>query len=211
MGLFTIGHSNHSIEKFIDLNRQHGVTAIADVRSYPYSKFCPQFNQQDFRKQLKAAGIAYVFLGEELGAKPQNRACYQSGQAVYELIAQTEAFQQGLQRLSKGLKKYKIALVCAEKDPLTCHRAVLICQHIRHSHPEIYHILEDGDLESHESLENRMLDKHKFRNFIGAEIMQPSLFPDESLPSREDCLQEAYRLQGQKTAYREEQQANEEN
>ena len=201
MELFSIGHSNHEIDTFISLLKKHGVTAVADVRSHPYSRFLPQFNRASLQKFLVKEGIQYVFLGRELGARPSNQDCYVDGKALYERIAATDEFYAGIQRVQKGLKKYKISLMCAEKDPLTCHRAILVCQHFRYFDIIINHILKNGDLESHEHLEERMLLKHSLTEFSGSEKVQLSLFSQNILPTREECLRKAYKLQGDEIAY----------
>lgn len=131
MELFTIGHSNLSIDAFIALLQRHGITAVADVRSHPYSRFLPHFNQSALKAALLNAGIQYVFLGKELGARAADQSCYVDSKASYEKIAATELFLEGIQRLLTGSEKYKISLMCAEKDPITCHRSILVCQHLR--------------------------------------------------------------------------------
>lgn len=201
MDLFTIGHSNQTIEEFISLLQQHKVNAVADVRSNPYSHYLPHFNQPVLKEALIDKSIRYVFLGQELGARSNNADCYVEGKAIYEKIAQTKAFHQGIQRVLEGIQSYRIALMCAEKDPITCHRAILVCQHLRKFDLTINHILRNGDLELHHQLENRMLAKHGFTAFSdGSENNQLTLF-DIPLPAREYCLQEAYALQGNEIAY----------
>ena len=206
MDLFTIGHSNHSIETFLDLLHQHQVTAVADVRSHPHSRYLPHFNKDALKAALVDQRLQYVFLGQELGARPQNLDCYVEGKAMYEKIAGTVDFQQGLNRIVKGAEKYKIALMCAEKDPLTCHRAILICQHLRKFDLEISHILNDGNLESHHHLEDRLLIQQGFQEVADSiHQVQLSLFRGD-LPSREDCLAKAYQLQGNELAYVEQEE-----
>jgi Uncharacterized conserved protein len=108
MELFTIGHSNLSIEAFVLLLRQHGITAVADVRSHPFSRYLPHFNQSEIKASLSSAGIQYVFLGKELGARPEDLSCYDvSGKALYDRIAATPLFSEGIQRLLKGAANYK--------------------------------------------------------------------------------------------------------
>ncbi|NES00434.1 MAG: DUF488 domain-containing protein [Symploca sp. SIO1B1] len=201
MELFTIGHSNHTIEDFISLLQQNSVTALADVRSHPYSHFLPHFKRKELKEALSKAKINYVFLGQELGARPNNQDCYVDGKAVYEKIAATETFKEGIKRLLKGLEKQRISLMCAEKDPLTCHRAILVCQHLRDSNLQINHILKDGMLESHQELEDRMLSKHGF--LTEEQPIQLSLFDNAlSQPlTREESLTQAYKLQGNEIAY----------
>lgn len=210
MELFTIGHSNHSIKAFIQLLQKYNVTALADVRSHPYSRYLPHFNQSLLQNALLSENIRYVFLGQELGARSENPECYVNGKAVYEKIAATELFTEGIRRVLKGAKTYRIALMCAEKDPITCHRAVLVCQHLReYNSLEINHIKTNGILESHNELEERLLAKHELNQFtlVQAPIQlslfgeSPSKIQPNNLPSREECLKEAYRLQGDEIAY----------
>ncbi len=205
MELLTVGHSNYEMKAFISLLQKHGVTAVADVRSSPYSRFLPHFNRAALREALATEEIRYVFLGQELGARPKNRECYINGKAVYEKIAATDKFHEGIQRVLKGAKKYRLSLMCAEKDPLTCHRAVLVCQHLQDFGLHINHILKNGDLESHDHLEQRMLEKHGLTDFLETkeEQAQLSLFAQQNtnLPAREECLEKAYRLQGDEIAY----------
>lgn len=210
MELFTIGHSNHSIDALIELLQQHGITAVADVRSHPYSRFLPHFNQSALKAGLLREGIQYVFLGRELGARPTDRSCYVDGKASYEKIAATELFAEGIKRILKGSENYKISLMCAEKDPITCHRAILVCQHLRESGLEIKHILNNGDLEYHKHLEDRLLVLHGLSQskLDNAAPKQLSLFEEihlEKSPienySREDCLKQAYKQQGEQISY----------
>jgi Uncharacterized conserved protein len=157
--VYTIGHSNHALEIFIDLLRAHGITAVADVRSHPVSKFNPQFNRYGLRVQLKLAGLAYVFLGRELGARPEDESCYINGKVQYDLLARTPLFQEGLSRIIKGARSHRIALMCAEKDPLTCHRAILVCRYLAVQGISSQHILENGRLEGHDEALSRLLEE----------------------------------------------------
>ena len=212
MKTFTIGHSNHAIETFIELLHQHQVTALADVRSSPYSRRFPQFNQSALKTALKTANIAYVPLGDNLGARPRDRNCYVDGMARYDLIAATEAFKIGLNRLIQGSQKYQISLMCAEQDPIVCHRAILICPHLKNAGLEIHHIHKNGDLETNEDLENRVLKQNNLYKSL-AELENPvkqlSLFdlqPTQTLEkplSRAELVEKAYQLQSEKVAYTE--------
>ncbi|XXY54561.1 DUF488 domain-containing protein [Sorangium sp. So ce269] len=147
--VFTLGHSNHSISRFVELLKRHNVTAVGDVRSRPFSRMNPQFNKDALSRSLKDSGIAYSFLGKELGARPDDPACYVHGRARYELIARTVLFQHGLDRVMRGSTRFRIALVCAEKDPMTCHRAMLVCRHLVHRGVHAKHILATGEIEEH--------------------------------------------------------------
>jgi uncharacterized protein (DUF488 family) len=209
MELFTIGHSNHSIEAFISLLQRHGITALADVRSHPYSRYLAHYNQSALKAALLSAGIQYLFLGRELGARPADPSCYVGGKADYEKIASTELFREGIQRLIKDLEKDTISLMCAEKDPIECHRAILVCQHVREVCADINHILKTGELETHKHLEDRLIVSHKLNQPDEVTPVQLSLFdapPAKPARSREECLKEAYKLQGDKIAYVEKKQ-----
>jgi len=155
--VYTIGHSNGSTERLLALLEQHGITAVADVRSQPYSRFNPQFNREAMASALKNSGRDYVFLGTELGARSEDPACYRDGRAQYVLIAQTPLFQRGIDRLLAGMEKFRVAILCAEKDPLGCHRAILIARFLHENGIGVKHILEDGGLEDHDSLLMRLL------------------------------------------------------
>lgn len=147
--VYTLGHSTHPTTRFIELLKRHGVTAVADVRSRPFSRMNPQFNRDALSKSLESNGLAYSFLGVELGARPQDPSCYVQGRARYDLIARTSLFQRGLDRVVRGSSKYRIALMCAEKDPMTCHRAMLVCRELMTRGFAARHILASGTLEDH--------------------------------------------------------------
>jgi len=144
--LLTIGHSNHPIERFLELLVRHGVTALGDVRSFPRSRFNPQFNRDRLDAALRERGIGYVFLGESLGGK----------RGDFGAIAATPGFRAGLERVRDGAARHRVALMCAEKDPLDCHRFMLVCRHLRDD-LAIRHILADGALEAQDATEDRLL------------------------------------------------------
>jgi uncharacterized protein (DUF488 family) len=150
--IFTIGHSNHSIGHFIGLLQQHGITALADVRSMPYSRRHPQFGREKLIEALRGAGIAYVFLGDQLGGK-QGRS--------YKEVAATEAFRAGLERLREGAERHRVAFMCAEREPLDCHRTLLVARHLKAPGLAIRHILADGTIEEQDSVERRLIKKMK--------------------------------------------------
>lgn len=160
--LFTIGHSTHPSRSFIELLRQHEITAIGDVRSSPYSRFNPQFNRETLKRDLRAARIAYLFLGDELGARRSESECYDAqGKVLYDVAARTPLFLAGIERLRQGMQDYRLALMCAERDPIQCHRTLLVCRALRVEAFDIVHILADGSLEPHAALERRLLRKMK--------------------------------------------------
>jgi uncharacterized protein (DUF488 family) len=155
--LFTVGHSNHEPERFLALLLQHGITAIADVRSAPYSRRMPHFSRQPLEGYLGHHKISYVFLGKELGGRPTDLSLYHpEGWADYERIRTTKTFQDGLDRLVSGLERYKIALLCGEEDPLDCHRGLMICPALVERGLEARHIRKDGTLESTSAFHERV-------------------------------------------------------
>lgn len=191
MQVYTIGHSNHSMEEFILLLRRNGVDAVADVRSQPYSRHQPQFNKTELQKELKAAGIVYTFLGRELGARSDNPNYYCNGKVRFDLLAKDVHFKNGIERVLKGIGKYHVALMCAEKDPLDCHRTVLVGHHLQKLGVELLNILADGSTEPQVDTERRMLAKLKI--------------PDvDMFRSREEILEDAYARRSQQIAYEDE-------
>jgi uncharacterized protein (DUF488 family) len=189
--LYTIGHSNHSIVAFIDLLRQYGVTALGDVRSHPYSRYAPQFSRDALKTSLAEAGITYVFLGKELGARSPNPACYRQGKVQYDRLALEPSFADGLERVRQGMERFCLALMCAEKDPLDCHRALLVARRLYETGIAVSHIRADEPLESQQDMESRLLALCK--------LPEGDMFKE-----RDEFLTEAYAIQGERVAYQDE-------
>ena len=162
--VLTIGHSNHTPEVFLDLLTRHGVTALADVRSAPYSRFNPHFNREQLTETLKASNIKYVYLGDQLGGRSDDQACYEQGRVRYDRLARTPLFRDGLQRVVRGANEQRVALMCAEKEPLHCHRALLIGHELDQRGVEVAHILPDGRLEPHSGAMTRLLAEFNLEN-----------------------------------------------
>jgi hypothetical protein len=197
--LFTIGHSNHEWRKFIELLRQARVTALADVRSTPCSQRYPQFNRRELEQGLKDEDIVYVFLGDAFGGRPQQPSFYTGeGRVDYERLRASATFQGGLQRLRRGLEEYTVALMCAEEDPLDCHRGLMITAELRDQGIAPVHVRGDGSMETTAAMENRLLEVTK----IGAGILN-GLFADTvSDEERGALLREAYREMARRKAFR---------
>jgi len=189
--LYTIGHSNHSIVAFIDLLRQYDVTALGDVRSHPYSRYVPQFSRDALKTSLAEAGITYVFLGKELGARSQNPACYRQGKVQYDRLALEPSFADGLKRVRQGMDRFCLALMCAEKDPLDCHRALLVARRLYEAGIAVSHIRANEPLESQQDMESRLLALCK-------------LPEGDMFKGRDEFLTEAYAIQGERVAYQDE-------
>jgi uncharacterized protein (DUF488 family) len=189
--IFTIGHSNHAWEDFLNLLQTHGVSALADVRSQPFSRRFQQYSKATLQAALAGADIAYVFLGRELGARCEDRSCYTNGQVDFERVAKTEVFQRGLNRVREGAERFAIAMMCAEKEPLDCHRTILVARHLHASGCEVVHILADGSTESHADSQRRLLAQ------LG--IDETDMFRD-----RDEAVADAYRQRGRQIAFRPE-------
>lgn len=185
--LFTIGHSNHPVDRFLELLAAHGVTALADVRSHPVSRFNPQYNRGALEAALEGAGIAYRYLGRELGARTNDPNCIVEGKVSYARVAQTEAFRRGLAGLREAMDLQRVALMCAEKDPLACHRTILVARPLFEAGVPVVHLLADGSTEPHEGAIARLLRELGLR----AEDLH-----------RDALVAEAYRLRGERMAWR---------
>ena len=188
--VFTIGHSNHSQEHFVSILLLHGITALCDVRSKPYSRMNPQFNREMLEQLLPKYGIKYVYLGNELGGRSEDPALYKNGKVAYDHLARTSPFQRGLDRVQKGAQDYRIALMCAEKEPLECHRTILVSRHLAALGLDVQHIHGDGGLESHAAAITRL------RQILKVPEEQTDMFR-----SHEDLVAAAYRRQEERIAF----------
>lgn len=147
MQLFSIGHSNHTQDRFLELLRLHQIEAVVDVRSRPYSRRFPHFGREALAQWLQAGGVAYHFMGDGLGGFPDDRDCYaDTGQVLYERVVQKSFFQNAIQQLLQ-LPYACVALMCSEENPNECHRAKLIAQHLLKTRAiDVQHIRADGSL-----------------------------------------------------------------
>ncbi len=142
--VLTIGHSNHSVEHLLGLLTAAEVEVLVDVRSHPRSRFAPQFNRDALAVPLRAAGLAYLHLGAELGGRPSDASLYENGQVRYDRVARSAAFRGGLARLEEGTRRYRVAVMCAEEDPRRCHRRLLITPALQADGFEVEHLRGDG-------------------------------------------------------------------
>jgi uncharacterized protein (DUF488 family) len=155
--ILTIGHSAMPYEHFLGLLHRSAATAVADVRTTPYSRRSPQFNRNRLRDELRRAGIAYLFFGEELGGRPADKRLYRDGVADYEKMATEPDFAEGLERIVGSAKHYRLAMMCAEQDPLDCHRFLLVGRALHQEGILVRHILPDGSVADHAVTEERLL------------------------------------------------------
>jgi uncharacterized protein (DUF488 family) len=151
--IFTIGHSNHPVDKFIGLLQANGIEAVVDTRSKPYSRYAGQFNREALQASIASAGMKYVYLGRELGGKPEEAAFYDAkGQVLYARLAASAPFAEGIERVLAGSERYRIALLCAEEDPRRCHRHLLLAPVLAERGAIIQHIRAGGRLQPEEEL-----------------------------------------------------------
>jgi uncharacterized protein (DUF488 family) len=184
----TIGHSNLTYQEFLARLRRHAITAIADVRSSPYSRAFPHFDKKMLKAALKRDGLKYVFLGKELGGRPDSEGQYTGGVADYEKMAEAPEFIAGLERLRAGAAIYKVALMCSEGAPLECHRTLLIARALVKRGAEVTHIGRRGEEVPHSQIESDLLS--------GA-----GKDHDDMFAPREERLDVAYRRQAQRVAF----------
>ncbi|HEY1283226.1 MAG TPA: DUF488 domain-containing protein [Steroidobacteraceae bacterium] len=188
MDIFTIGHSTHPIERFVALLEGQGVQVLADVRSMPFSRFNPQFNRESLAKSLAASGIRYEFMGEALGARSTDPACYENGRVSYARLAESAPFKRGVEQLIEAAGRQRVAIMCAEKEPLDCHRTILVGRALERVHVKVQHILADGSVEEHRQAMERLVARLK-------------LPADDLFSEKTARLEAAYEKQGARMAY----------
>jgi uncharacterized protein (DUF488 family) len=196
---FTIGHSNHDFGRFTALLNGAGVTAIADVRTYPASQRHPQFNRGHLQEQLKEEGIAYAFLGHQLGGRPTKIQLYRvDGSVDYERVQTTLEFRTGIERLCSARQDYTVCLLCSEEDPLECHRGLMISPVLAERDLPPVHLRGDGSIESTAEFDKRLLNAAK----IGKGILDGLFASTLSGAERQSLFREAYRFQARRKAFR---------
>lgn len=193
--LFTIGYATKPLDIFIQQLKRYQINVIADVRSVPYSKVFHEYHRESIQQHLHSNNIRYVYVGEELGPRSKNPEHYdENDQVQFDRLMQSDLFQQGIERLRNGLNKgYRIALMCAEKDPACCHRSLLIGYYLSHlthkiAELDVQHISHNGELETQDHLEQRLCEIHE---------LTTDLFM-----SSQERLHEAYQKQLRDTSYR---------
>lgn len=151
--IFTIGHSNHPAEHFLELLRAHGITAVADVRSKPYTKYAKHFCREQVERLLRGEGLHYVFMGDQVGGKPDDPDLLgPDGTPDYARIGASPGFAAGIERLVKGASTQTIALMCGEENPANCHRHHLITPALAARGVQVRHILGDSSVVEDEEL-----------------------------------------------------------
>ena len=194
--LYTIGHSQHDVEYFVYMLQKYQINFILDVRSTPYSQFVASYNRENIKAILKNEDIEYSFMGKYFGARPDDIKLYtKEGYLDFEKTRKSVKFQNGVENVIKGIQSgNNIALMCTEKDPIECHRAIMVARTFFEKGINVQHILEDSTLESHNELNHRLIDLYFPDRY------QISLFSYEN-KSDEECLEEAYRYHNKKIGY----------
>jgi uncharacterized protein (DUF488 family) len=184
--LLTIGHSNLAADRFMALLTSAGVTAVADVRSVPFSRWCPWFSGKALAQRLAGEGIAYLALGDSLGGRPRDPKLYRSGVADYEAMAARPEFVAGVKRVVDEIARHRVCLLCAEREPLDCHRCLLVGRALAERGLTLGHVRADGTIEPHAATEDRLL----------------TLAGDDLFRDRAERLAHAYRRRAQAVAAR---------
>jgi uncharacterized protein (DUF488 family) len=186
--IFSVGHSTLPYEQFLELLRGAGVNAIADVRSAPYSRNFPHFNQDILSAELRRDGVAYAFLGRELGGRPAGAQFYCEGVADYEEMARSDVFKNGIDRVVAGTGTYRIALMCSERNPLDCHRCLLVGRELLRRQIDVLHILAPGATSLQSNIEQDLLAQAGYEN-------------EDMFSSRSERLAIAYQRRSRKVAF----------
>ncbi|MBP5339851.1 MAG: DUF488 domain-containing protein [Prevotella sp.] len=196
--LYSVGHSNQSQEEFLELLKLHNINCIVDVRSVPASKYTPQFNLEPLKWFLKANDIQYLHFGEEFGAR-RTDSLDDDGQVSFEKAAETPSFKRGAERLMNGLQKgFRISLMCSEANPLECHRFSLVSRYFYDKGLDVQHILKEGELASHATLEKEMIEEYlhsKKHRLAEIDLLFGSY-------TKEDQRRDAYRLKNKEIGYK---------
>jgi uncharacterized protein (DUF488 family) len=186
--ILTVGHSTHTADLLGELLNGQQIQIVADVRSRPYSRFNPDANRETLAARLKARGLQYVFLGRELGARSEDPACYENGRVQYARLAESLPFKEGLARVIELGAAQRVALLCSEKEPLACHRTLLVARKLVDAGQPVAHLHSDGSLEAHTDAMSRLM----------RELRMPQ---NDLFVSREDLIAAACAEQEKRIAY----------
>lgn len=186
--IYTVGHSNHSIDFFLDLLQSFAINCVVDVRSVPASAYNPQFNKEVLSVFLREQEIGYVHLGREFGARYKDPGLLdREGIVDFEKVQQTAAFRSGVEKLRQGIEEgYTMALLCSEAEPFDCHRFAMVSAVLVKEGFEVLHILKDKTVKANSELEERLLKKYDKK------VPRPNLYEPDI--TREDQVAAAYRL-----------------
>ena len=199
MEIYTIGHSNYTIERLIDMLKHYNINCVVDIRGTPYSKYNIQFDKETIRYTLSKAGFIYIYMAKELAAKRINKESYnEEGYSDFEKVIEEKEFLEGIERLKNGCNKgYNIVLLGAMQEPIRCHRSILVGKALRKCGFNVKHILDDYSTASQDDIEQMLLDKY----FSNRNQMTIDDLIGNSL-SREEMIEEGYRMANKEIGYR---------
>ncbi len=199
MEIYTIGHSNYTMERLIDMLEYYNINCVVDIRGTPYSKYNIQFDKEAIRYTLTNAGFVYIYMGKELAAKRIRKNSYNNeGYSNFEEVIKEEEFKRGVERLKNGCEKgYKIILLGAMQDPIRCHRSILVGRELVKNDFDVKHILDDYSIVTQDDIEEMLLNKYfSNRNQITIEDLT-----GDSL-NNEEMINEGYKLANREIGYR---------
>lgn len=199
MDIYTIGHSNYTMEKLIEMLKFYNINTVVDIRGTPYSKYNVQFDKEKIKYTLNKEGFIYIYMAKELAAKRINKISYNvEGYSDFEKVVQEEDFIKGIERLKDGCNKgYRIALLGAMQDPIRCHRSVLVGRALKETGFDVMHILDDLSIKNQDYIDERLLDKY-FPD--RSQLTIDALLGNEK--SREEMISEGYRKANKEIGYR---------
>jgi len=186
--ILSVGHSNLAYDAFLALLRGAGVTAVADVRSVPRSKAFPHFDAPALKRRLAADGVAYVWMGRELGGRPSDQHLYREGVADYATMAGLPSFRRGLERLRDGAARYRVAMMCSEAEPTECHRCLLVGRALHDDGMTVCHVMRDGRTVSQAAVEAYLL---ALSGQLGEDLFR----------TRDERVDAAYRVRARRVAH----------
>lgn len=199
MEIFTLGHSNYSVERLMDMLRHFHINCVVDIRGTPYSKYNVWFDKETIAHTLKKNGFIYIYMGEEFAAKRVRKVSYnKEGYSDFHKVVLEEEFLRGIKRLETGLEKgYKIVLLGAMQDPIRCHRSILVGRELEKHGFKVSHILDDYSIASQRDIEESILDKYfKNRNQLTIDNLLGNA------KTKEDMIEEGYDLANKEIGYR---------
>ena len=199
MEIYTIGHSNYTMERLIDMLEYYNINCVEDIRGTPYSKYNIQFDKEAIRYTLTNAGFVYIYMGKELAAKRIRKNSYNNeGYSNFEEVIKEEEFKRGVERLKNGCEKgYKIILLGAMQDPIRCHRSILVGRELVKNDFDVKHILDDYSIVTQDDIEEMLLNKYfSNRNQITIEDLTGNSL------NNEEMINEGYKLANREIGYR---------